>query len=64
MVTPLDWKSICLQPPTLHWYNLSLFRTSELVNLLYKGNRAIADLRYGKEDSISPSTLIFAATKG
>ena len=29
-----------------------------------KGNRAFADLRYGKEDDISPSTLIFAATKG
>jgi hypothetical protein len=27
-------------------------------------NRAIADLRYWKEDSSSPSTLIFAATKG
>ena len=26
-----------------------------------KGNRTIADLRYGKEDIISPSTLIFAA---
>ena len=30
----------------------------------HKGNRAFADLRYGKEDSISPGTLIFAATKG
>ena len=29
-----------------------------------KGNRAFADLRYGEEDSISPSTLIVAATKG
>ena len=29
-----------------------------------KGNRAFADLRYEKEDSISPSTIIFAATKG
>ena len=29
-----------------------------------KGNRAFPDLRYGREDSISPSTLIFAATKG
>ena len=29
-----------------------------------KGSRAFADLRYGKEDSISPSTLIFAAAKG
>ena len=31
---------------------------------LMKGNRAIADLRYVKEDSISPTTLIFAAAKG
>ena len=31
--------------------------------LLFKGNRTIADLRYGQEDSISPSTLIFAAIK-
>ena len=30
----------------------------------YKGNGAFADLRYGEEDSISPSTLIFPATKG
>ena len=29
-----------------------------------KGNRAIADIRYAKEDSISPSTLILAAAKG
>ena len=29
----------------------------------YKGNRAFADLRYGEEDSISTSTLSFAATK-
>ena len=29
-----------------------------------KGNRAIADLRYEEEDSISPGTLIFPATKG
>ena len=31
---------------------------------LTKGNRAIADLRYAKEDSTIPSTLIFAAAKG
>ena len=30
----------------------------------HKGNRAFADLRYGEEDSISPNTQIFAATKG
>ena len=29
-----------------------------------KGNRALADLRYGEEDSISPSTLVVAAIKG
>ena len=29
-----------------------------------KGNRAFADLRYGEEDTSSPSTQIFAATKG
>ena len=28
-----------------------------------KGNRAFADLRYGEEDIISPSTLICAAIK-
>ena len=28
------------------------------------GNRAFADLRYGEEDSFSPSILIFAVTKG
>ena len=28
-----------------------------------KGNRAIADLRYAKDDGISPSILIYAATK-
>ena len=31
---------------------------------LDKGNCACTDLRYGKEDSISPTTLIFPATKG
>ena len=31
---------------------------------LNKGNCAFADLRYGEEDSISPSTLFVAATKG
>ena len=28
-----------------------------------KGNRAFADLRYGEDNSISPSTLLFAVTK-
>ena len=32
--------------------------------LNFKGNHTFADLRYGEEDIISPSTLIFAATKG
>ena len=31
---------------------------------LYKGHPPSADLRYGDEDTISPSTLIFAARKG
>ena len=31
---------------------------------LSNGNRAFADLRYWEEDSSSPSTLIFPATKG
>ena len=31
---------------------------------LPKGNLAFADLRYWEEDTISPSTLIFAATNG
>ena len=31
---------------------------------LHKGNRTIADLRYGGKDIISPSTLIFAPIKG
>ena len=29
-----------------------------------KGHPPSADLRYGEEDSISPSTLIFATRKG
>ena len=35
-----------------------------LILVLYKGNRAFADLRCGEEDSISPSTHTFAATNG
>ena len=30
---------------------------------LHKGNRAFADLRYGEEDSLSPSTLFVADTQ-
>ena len=38
------------------WYSsLSLFY------IFTKGHPPSADLRYGEEDSISPSTLIFAA---
>ena len=29
-----------------------------------KGHPLSVDLRYGEENSISPSTLVFAATKG
>ena len=32
--------------------------------LSYKRNRAFADFRFGKEDSISPRTLHFATEKG
>ena len=34
------------------------------LSTITKGNRAIADLRYGGKDIISPSTLIFAPIKG
>ena len=33
-------------------------------NNIHKGNCAIADLRYAKEDSINPSTQILAAKRG
>ena len=32
--------------------------------LTLKGHSSSADLRYDEEDRISPTTLIFAATKG
>ena len=35
-----------------------------LAYLLIKGSCAFADLKYDDKDSISPSTLIFAVTKG
>ena len=35
-----------------------------LIKTSYKGHPPSADLRYGEEDSISPSTLICAAIKG
>ena len=31
---------------------------------VHKGHPPIVDLRYGEEDSISPSKLVFAAIKG
>ena len=33
------------------------------IHSFIKGNRAFADLKYGEEDSISPSTQIFPAKK-
>ena len=41
---------------------LSMFRVQAMPHT--KGHPPSADLRYGEEDSISPSTLIFAARKG
>ena len=41
-----------------------LFKNEYSHKFLLKGNRTIADLRCGLEDSISPSTLIVAAMKG
>ena len=38
--------------------------SNENKSLLFKGSRTIADLIYGEKDMISPSTLIFAPTKG
>ena len=38
-------------------------KLSLTLGIFHKGNRTIADLRYGLEDSIIPSTLIFAAIK-
>ena len=53
------------------WNALSLSSKFIIFNFLLshhlkfdKGHRSFADLRYGKEDSISPTTLIFAVTKG
>ena len=33
-------------------------RTSHMLSNVSKGNRTIADLRYGEEDIIHPNTLI------
>ena len=46
----------------LQLYDLDLKKYKELLS--HKGYPPSVDLRYGEEDSISPSTLIFAATKG
>ena len=42
------------------------FKTSEIdrLKVFHKGNHAFADLRYGEQDSISPNSFIFSATKG
>ena len=42
---------------------MRIFVTKYLV-AVPKGNRTIADLRYGGKDIISPSTPIFAPIKG
>ena len=47
---------------TYHFYG-ALLKASPVMDLLEKGNRGFADLRYGEEDSISPSTQIFPTTK-
>ena len=61
--------SYSLMVPCSRHYSWSFLMTCSLLLILshyvhIKGNRAFADLRYGREDSISPSTLIFDATKG
>ena len=38
--------------------------TTQVYTVFCKGSPPSTDLRYGEEDSISPSTLIFAAIKG
>ena len=43
-------------PLSPHWIEEFLYFSNR--------DRAFADLRYGEEDTISPSTLIFPATKG
>ena len=43
---------------------ITIFNTLSQIESCAKGNRAFADLSYGEEDSIGPSTQIFAATKG
>ena len=43
---------------------MPLFEETPVTIDLLKENHAFADPRYGKEDSISPSTQIVAVTKG
>ena len=55
--------SVTLRPPPLKfetWWSGDLWSKTNFP----KGNRAFADLRYREKYSISPSKLIFAATKG
>ena len=41
------------------------WRKKQNIKIMYcKGHPPSADLRYGEEDSISPSTLVLAAIKG
>ena len=65
--------NFCLIMYPLHfiWYAKVSFKTVVCLDLdggensiCTKGSRALADLRYGEADSISPSKLIVAATKG
>ena len=49
--------------PLLKIFNVNMELSLQKKKYTNKGNRTIADLRYGQEDSFSPSTLIFAAIK-
>ena len=69
---------IAIKPPTslvqlarkvsLQWFiekrKKPFFHSNSSMSISCKGNRTIAGLRYGWEDSISPSTLNFVAIKG
>ena len=66
--------NFCLIMYPLHFFGTKRFPSKLLyaktemrgktVFALRETVHALADLRYGKEGSISPSKLIFAATKG
>ena len=45
-------------------YFYFLLYEDQTIPVTTKGNHAFADLRYGEEDTISYSTLIYPATKG